>query len=327
MTKLNLWDALKPTMILQRVYCISPFQRVGNLLKPSLISSVYGFVSVILYYALMVYSAYLVIKIGNVVPFFQKSYLWAVIGGFEVLFNNAGLIVLLVLCEFKKNQQLSFLNQIFDIDEVIKKDFQIEISYQSLYFKNVAAVLLCLLYYSGLTIFVLYFLYGYGLTSFGVYIFAFLYLYEQICSGTMSLSYINYVLLIRERFKILKNIQIQLTDQSPARKQSSLLVISKLFLTYKDLCSLIELVNDNYGIVLIVRIAHDFTLTTSQVYLIIWVFIDSNVTNKIELVTCVTLWMIQNIVKICLTTLSAELAVKEVSSLMIRRSSFFSNKN
>lgn len=309
MTKLNLWDALKPTMIFQRVYCISPFQRVGNLLEPSLISSIYGLFSVILYYALMGYSAYLIIKVGNVVPLFQKSYIWAVIGGFEILFNNVGLIVLMILSEFKKKQQLSFLNQIYVIDETIKREFRMdmEIKYKSLYLQNVAAVLLCLIYYEGLTVCVLYFLYGYGLTSSGLYIFAFLYQYEQISSGTMSLTYINYVLLIRERFRILKNIQVQLTNES------NVLKISKLFLTYKDLCSLIELVNDNYGITLIIRIAHDFTLTTSQVYLISWVFMDSSVTNKIELIMCITLWMIQNIVKIGFTTLSAELTVKEVN--------------
>lgn len=318
MTKLNLWDALKPTMFLQRVYCISPFQRVGNLLEPSLISSIHGLISVILYYALLVYSACLIIENGNVVPFFRKSYLWAVIGGFEMLFNNAGLIVLMILCALKKNQQLTFLNQIYDIDKIITKEFRMEIRYNSLYLRNIAAVFLCLIYYTGLAVLVLYFLNEYGLTSFGLYVFAFLYQYEQIYSGTMSLTYINYVLLIRERFTILKNIQIQLTNESAASYESNVLMTSKLFLTYKDLCSLIELVNDNYGIILIIRTAHDFTLTTSQVYLISWVFMDSAVANKIELVTCITLWMIQNIVKIGLTTLSAELTVKEVNFLLLQ---------
>lgn len=312
MTKLNLWDSLKPTMILQRVYCISPFQRVGNLLRPSLILSIYGIISLIVYYILLVYSTFLIIKFGNVLPFFQKSYLWAVIGGFEILFNNAGFVVLIILSEFKKNQQLSFLNRIYEIDMVIAKDFQSEMKYRNLYLKNILAVLLCLIYYGGLTTFVLLFLHGFGLTSFGLYMFAFLYQYEQICSGTMSLTYINYVLLIRERFRILKNVQIQLTNESSIGNKSNLFKISKLFLTYKDLCSLIELINDNYGIMLIIRIAHDFTLTTSQVYLISWIFMDSSVTNKTELVVCITLWMIQNIVKIGLTTLSAELTIKEV---------------
>lgn len=314
MTKLNLWDALKPTMILQRVYCISPFQRVGNLLKPSLISSVYGLVSAILYYTILVYSAYLIVETGNIVPFFQKSYLWAVIGGFEMIFNNVGFIVSMFLCEFKKHQQLSFLNQIFVIDEIITKDFRMKIGYKSLYLKNIGAVLLCLIYYTGLTLFVLYFLHGYGLTSIGLYIFAFLYEYEQMCSATMSVTYINYVLLVRERFRILKLIQIKLANQSEAGNiQSNLLKTSKLLLTYKDLCSLIELLNDNFGVMLIIRIAHDFTLTTSQVYLISWVFMDSTVTNKIELATCIAFWMIPNLVKIGLTTVSAELTVKEVN--------------
>lgn len=317
MTKLNLWDALKPTMILQRVYCISPFRRVGNLLKPSLLLSIYGFVSLIAYYILMVYSALLIIEIGNVLPFFQRSYLWAVIGGFEILFNNFGFVVLMILSEFKKNQQLSFLNRIYDVDVVMAKEFQSEMMYKNLYFKNILAVLLCLIYYEGLTVFVLLFLHGYGLTSLGLYTFAFLYQYEQICSGTMSLTYINYVLLIRERFRILKNVQIQLTNEFSIGNKSNLFKTSKLFLTYKDLCSLIELINDNYGIMLIIRIAHDFTLTTSQVYLISWIFMDSQVSNKIELVVCITLWMIQNIVKIGLTTLSAELTVKEVRFFLI----------
>ncbi len=309
MTKLNLWDALKPTLILQRVYCISPFQRVGNILKPSLLSSIYGLVSVILYYGFLVYSGHLIIKIGNVLPFFQKSYLWAVIGGFEIVFNNAGFIILVALCELKKKQQLSFLNRIYEIDEVIKKFFRMEIQYKSLYLNNIAAIILCFIYYEGLIAFVLYFSYKFGLTSAGLYLFAFLYQYEQVCVGTVSLTYINYVFLVRERFRIIKNIQIKLTEES---SQSNAQKVSKLFLTYKDLCSLIELVNDNYGIMLIIRIAHDFTLTTSQVYLISWVFMDSSVTNKFELAACIALWMIQNIVKIGLTTLSAELAVKEV---------------
>lgn len=317
MTKLNLWDALKPTMILQRVYCISPFQRVGNRLKPSLISSIYGLASIVLYYILMVYSAYLITKSENILPFFRKSYLWAVIGGFELLFNNVGLTVLIVLCELKKNKQLSFLNRIYEIDEVIRRDFRTVIRYENLYMENCVAVFTCLIYYEGLTAFVLYFLYGHRLTSTGVYVFAFLYQYEQICSGTISLTYINYVRLVRDRFKILKNLQIDLTNEST----TNVIKTSKLFLTYKDLCSLIELVNDNYGIVLILRIAHDFTLTTCQVYLITWVFMDSALTNKFELVACITLWMIQNIVKIGLTTLSAELTVREVKSFF-----FFDHK-
>lgn len=119
MTKLNLWDAWKPTMIFQRVYCVSPLQRVGNLFEPSLTSSIYWLVSGILYYALLVYSAYrtLCCSISEKLT----------LGIFRRIYQFG------MHCSIVLESNLRYW-RVYRC----KNDFHMEIKYQSWYVKNIA---------------------------------------------------------------------------------------------------------------------------------------------------------------------------------------------
>lgn len=324
----NLWDGLSVTFFVQRCFCIFPLKRQGNEIVRSLFATIYSIASLICYYCCITWAFYTVTmekatkKVATVrQDDFSKSYLILVIVVFELIFNNIGIFVIVLFSLIKRNNQILFLKKIYDIDLVILNQLKVNINYKRLRIICYLAYLIIFSYYTGLMAFVFYKLYQYQYLTLGASLMAFLYQFEQSTTGITTWNYICYVTLLYQRFVMLRKRQEDIVKEKKMMLKSGIQftenvsMLSTILMTYKELCSCIDVLNDLSGSILILRIAHDFTLTTSQVYLISWIIMDNTDSDKYELVFSVFLWMFQNIVKLGMTTLLTECTIVQVSSL------------
>lgn len=326
--KFNLWDGLSVTFIVQRFFCIFPLKRQGNEIVSSLFGTIYSIASLIIYYCVLTLAFYMLkieqttINVESVRgdENLSKSYLVVVIGVFELVFNNIGILVIVLFSIIKSNNQILFLQKLYDVDLVILDEFKVDINYNRLSRNCYTAYLIIFFYYVGLNSLVFYKIHELHFLTPGVSLLATLYQFEQAATAITTWTYINYVMLLHDRFVIIRKRQEDLArekkmmSKSGVKLNEDVTILSTLLMTYKELCSCIDVINDMSGSILILRIAHDFTLTTSQVYLISWIIMDNNGSDKYELAFYIFLWMFPNIVKMGLTTLLTEITIEEVSS-------------
>lgn len=325
--KYNLYDGLSVTFVVQRLFCIFPLKRQGNEIVSSFFATIYSIISVILYYLNLTLALYVLnieqttAKVQSVQQSnedFSKSYLVLVIVVFEFIFNNAGIAVIVLFSHIKKNNQILFVQKVYDVDLVIMDELKVDIDYSRLRVICYSAFIAIFSYYIILNCFLFYKLHDLQYFSPGVAYMATLYQFEQSTTAITTWTYVNYVMLLRHRFAILRKRQEDLVKEKKVlqkngmKPKENVSVLSTLLMTYKELCSCIDVLNDLSGSILILRIAHDFTLTTSQVYLISWIIMDNNGEDKFELAFAIFVWMFPNLVKMGLTTLLTDITVEEV---------------
>lgn len=324
--KFNLWDGLSVTFIVQRFFCIFPLKRQGNEIVHSLFATIYSIASLISYYSVLALAFYVLKaelttkKMESVKgdEEFSKSYLVVVICVFELIFNNVGILVIVLFSYIKRNNHVLFLQKLYDIDLVILDELKVDINYKRLRKMCYTAYFTILTFYVGLNSLVFYKVHELHFLTPGVSLLATLYQFEQSTTAITTWAYINYVILLHHRFTIIRKRQEDLAMEKKmmlkngVKFNENVSILSTLLMTYKELCSCIDVLNDMSGSILILRIAHDFTLTTSQVYMISWIIMDNNGSDKYELALSIFVWMFPNIVKMGLTTLLTEITVEEV---------------
>lgn len=326
--KFNLWDGLSITFIVQRYFSIFPLKRQGNEIVHSFFATIYSIFSAICYFSLLALALYVMYTEQMTKSVrtarrqsdenFSKSYLIVVIAVFELIFNNVGIIVMIAFSHLKKNCHMLFLRKLYDIDLIIVNELKMDINYRQLRVKCYVAYTMIFTYYTFLMCYVFSKLNDFRHLTPGVGLLTLLYQFEQSATGIMTWSYISYVMLLYHRFVFIKQCQENVVKERDILLKSgigyteNIPVLSTLLVTYKELCSCIDVLNDLSGSILILRIAHDFTLTTSQVYLISWIVMDNNGEDKFDMIRTICFWMFPNIVKMVLTTLLTEKTIDEV---------------
>lgn len=289
--KYNLWDGLAVTFTAQKFFCIFPLKRQGNQIVRSTFATFYSIFSILFYFCSLALSLYLLtieqttkklesVRKSDEVTF-SKSYLVIVIAVFELVVNNLGILVTVAFSHIKKNSQILFLQKVYDVDLVMMKELKVELNYNRLRMMCYSAYISIFCYYLALNSFVFYKLHEFQNLTPAVAFMTTLYLFEQSTTAITTWAYVNYVMLIYQRFVIIKKRQEDFVQEkkmilkSGNKYTENVSLLSTLLMTYKELCSCIDVLNNMSGSILILRIAHDFTLTTSQVYLISWIIMDN----------------------------------------------------
>lgn len=309
----NFFDSMRVQLFLQAAFGISPFIRRGNRVVSSRWINAHSIVILIIF-VFVVWTS--IIEILKEVSGWTESgsYLWMIIIFFELIFTNTAFPLLIVHSLLWKKQQMDFFNRVFALDESMQQHFRINIqpTHRALFIRTIGMFLICFLYYGIITFFAIV---G-PLTSstenkFVTYSLA--YQLEQIATGFLSSAVINAALILKSRFQLLQMVQLILLS-SDGDIASRKLRLSVWLFNFKELCSLVDLFSQKFGAILIVRFAHDFTLLTSQCYLIFWIIfsVASSNANKWGYVSLVCFWMLQNIVKIGATAIVAQMTINEV---------------
>lgn len=314
----TIFESIKFPLFLQRIIALSPFIQHGTELLSSWWSTIYSYVFLLSYLVTMLFSLYCLNAQNYEWVERSGGYLWTIIVYFEILFSNIAYTVMLIALERNKNQQIWFLNQIHEWDELCRVEFQIAFtnSYNRLRIRQYIELSLCVLYYGLIFLIIHIKLYSLDVYSVGVILFTVTYMTEQFSSGLMTWTVFNSVRLLYSKFHLLQ--EMQQNQFTTVHKHNLSLCKRKqliIFKAFKKLCNAIDVLSREMGSIVIVRCAHDFTLATSQCYMIYWILLDNTGDEKYEFVLSVALWMAQNFFKMGGIAMVCHKTINEVGSL------------
>lgn len=309
----NFFDSQRVQLFLQTFYGMTPFVRRENRMVAS------GWMIVYSSLILLTYVILVSICISDLLSELSEwslngGYLWVIIVSFELMFTNAAFPLLILHSLVFKKRQMDFYNKILDIDERLQQHFKMNLRplHKAIQTRNIGTAVLCFAYYGGVSAIMTLAFFKFDSSSKGVALYSFVYQFEQMATGMLSSSIINTTLILRSRFRLLQLAHPLLLSGKDVSTTTRKLRFSVWLFTFKELCSLVDSISENVGVILIVRVAHDFTLLTSQCYLIFWIYIDNTGTDKFLYVCLVLYWMLQNLVKIGVTALVNQVTINEV---------------
>lgn len=313
----NIYDALRIQFFWTQLVCMSSMKRVENNLVSSLGLSIYVLTYVLLYFVAVVVSIWLMWTEGQFRRQHENGYLWLIIGYFECIFTYVSYPVNMLYIHWKKTPQKKLLHDLYEIDEKLLKTFRnIELGYEVVYRDQMYATTISLTYFSLVLLQIVYSIFLLKLNTPAVLIFVGTYQIEQWCTGFLAYIYIQFVWIIKSKFILLKNIHHEIFELNNSAADANTIgrkvQIASLLNSFKNVCGVIALMNSTIGTLLIFRFAHDFTLATSQCYIIYWIIIDNPDSDKYGFICFVVIWMFQNVLKIGLTAYSTQLTVNEV---------------
>lgn len=315
-----LLEALNFQLFIQRMFCISPFTRRGTQLVSSFQTTLYTYGVLLAYVFVLVTSVWMMRADGIFERQFSYGYLWAIIGYFEFIFTNTLYIVCVVYVEMNKNHQIQLIHRMCQIDRTFQLHYKhLPLDYDSLRRRQALVLFLCFLYYILVMAHILLVLVRNNLNTIGVVLFVFIYQIEQLCTGLVTVTIVNMLIIIKGRFKLLKSVSTVVFDKDDKLGRNSIatkLKLGQMLGLFKELCELINVINLNAGVVLFFRTAHDFTLATSQCYLMYWIMTGNFGSARYYIVATLFTWMAQNFVKFGATTFIAHSTIKEVFKMI-----------
>lgn len=318
--KNDFWKSLQINLFFQRVHGVSPFTIKNGKLVSSWRITLAIFLGFIIYIILMSFSLYSLIRhnfFHNI--FFSNGYLFAIIGCFEIGFSNFSYILLVIFGSLTKHKQIAFINALYKIDAILGEKFnEIFIDYHWQRQLSAIKIVFTVIYYNSLTFMLLMKFYQYQMLTIPLTIFTLCYEHNQMSSSMQNSCYINLVQQIRIRFLAIKKLAKQLLligKQSDIENEKIMIQkILTLIQTYKKLTDMMNVLNQNANVTLMLRYIHDFTLTTSQIYLIFWIIIDEHdADDEMAIIFYIIFWMAQNVYKLFLLSWETENTKNEVN--------------
>lgn len=325
----NIYDSIRLQLNLQSLIGISPFSRRGNKLVRNRWLQLYNIFLVFGYGAIVHFSFHIVIhRIFNQIS--TIGYLWVVIITFELVFTNTAYPLIVLHAFFSKHRQMDLINRIHEVDETLSRQFRIDMkpAHRFMQFRASLFLLLSLLYYSTIQIGMIYGLNKYLFLNWSVFVYITFYQIEQGTTGVLCSAMLNACYLIRSRYEMLQHVWPVImtkeliknvhSNNNRNRKNSVMFKVklSKWCDMFRELCSLLDVLSETMGSILIVRLMHDFVVLLFQLYIILWMCMENSRSQYFNIVYVVAAWMVQNVVKIVTISVSAHLTRMEVINIV-----------
>lgn len=307
-------EALKFQFYIQILFGLSPLLMHKNQLKASRAVDTY------MIFWLLVYPVLIFVLTYNTwrdlyQVFSSAGYLWLMISTFELVFTNI-LFPLLVLHSFRwRHSEMNFWLRIVAIDTTLQTQFSLNMrpTYRQLRNRMVAVLLPTYVYYWVISIWILVQLI---LTKDALEMFTAMFLVfyamEQCLTGVYATKVLNEFLILRTLFGRLKIVPWLLTGahcrNQPELKQQ----LVWWTIAFKEICALIDLLNRRNGTVLLFRFAHDFTLLTTQCYMIYLAYVEFHGTDRYLVISMIVYWMGPNVMKMGFVAWGAQITVFQV---------------
>ena len=188
-------------------------------------------------------------------------------------------IYFVVSAFLNRKKQIQLLEKILEVDNYMKSSFNLKVNH--VLYRNLSIVMLSIItiYYNVVILPAVVIGAFRSIISQALVLLA--YMVQSTTSGVFAFGYYHYVFLIRQRFVAINTSLIELREmdkqsqQKVAKRQmvksksnikcQQMMHFTKL---YKMLCSSIEDMNDIFGFSMVINFAHDFTLLTTQIFMI-----------------------------------------------------------
>lgn len=322
----NLWTSLKYTLFLQQIYCLSPFYLAGKRLHTTWRTRAYTYTYLMAYLAILAASIFYLRTFSYLKEFLPAGFLWIALSGFEFAFTNVSFVLIVITLDINKGHQIDFLHRVAGVDARLYRHFNVHVDFQHLRQFNGFAWVVMAIYYQGLAILISIVLWRSNRAALVPFVFT--YHLEQATASGLTFLVVNYALLLRVRFAVLRGIHYALLYQFEVagdrrHKDVVLRHISVVLQAFKELTDLVQVLNKAFGLVALIRLAHDFTLLNSQLYLLFWIVRDTQTQHKYLYVIVVLVWMLPNIIKIGCTSAVMEKVLSEVRYRFFLRFNLF----
>lgn len=311
----NIWSTLKTALLIQRIYCLSPFYFDGKKLRAIWLIQCYTYGYLVLYITLLIISIIYLQIFAYLKEYLPNGFLWIVLSGTEFALTNASFILVLIILETSKAAQMDFLHRIARVDHRLQRHFGASVNFNKLKQFNRFIWLGQSLYYQGLALIICIYLISSGHGS--VIPFVFAYQLEQATAFALTLLIVNYMTLLHSRFTLIAQLSDDIQNEyltTISRRQQDVVVRRTiiLFQIFKELSDLVLLLDKGFGLTMLIRFAHDFTLLNTQVYLIFWISHDIWTLADLWYIALALIWMLPNIIKIGWTTATVEKTIIKV---------------
>lgn len=320
----SLWDGLHVSFIFQRFFGLSAFRLHQNRLQASSLDTAYAACLLIAYTTCMLTSAYYICSSEKARTFFSDhGYLWIVIGIIDLIFTKISYCFVIIAAVLHRNKHMLFYQKLHSVDKRLQLRFKCDFQYPLQLWSRALIFLIVVAGAIVLTAIVSVKLYKRQFIPIvGVALFGFTFLFDQIVISLNTWIYASNVRMVGLRFRELrrvvkgppqppKKLQWQLAKlriQTNAKWNEDINLIIEL---YKDLTEIILLLNGNCGAILL-RIMHDFAVTTTQMYMVFWLLVDNFGERRWPIVGILVAFISHNSFKMVWSTTLAEWAMWEV---------------
>lgn len=245
----------------------------------------------------------------------------AIEGGLTLL----SYIYFVVSAFLNRKKQIELLEKILEVDNYMKSSFNIKVNH--VLYRNLSIFVLSVItiYYNVVILPAVVIGTFREIISQGLVLLA--YMVQSTSSGVFAFGYYHYVFLIQQRFATINTSLVELRemDKQPKQKvgkrqmaKSNIKCQQMMHFTklYKMLCSSIEDMNDIFGFSMVINFAHDFTLLTTQIFMIFTIMRNELNWESIIRLAAVIIWLIPNFTKMSITCFMCHLTRNEVSKLI-----------
>lgn len=312
--RLNFMDTINFPLLIQRILCISPFIRDGKKLISSHILTAYSICVMVGYVILIAVSIIQIKSVGFDWLDLSQGYLWIIIVCFELIFTVISFPLLLLFCLLSKHLQMKLLLEMSKIDDDLIQEFGVDFNHVYLRFviNQRVEIFSCSAYFAYIFYLLHCALQNHELSSLGFYIFAVAYVLEQYVCALLFWSLSNTALMLRSKLYMLTEIQENMYQNPSDNLRFTKRKLSTLMVTFKDICLIIDLISHSIGSMFVLQMAHDFTLLTSQCYIIFYIVTKSRSARAITVIMHIMVWMVQNVLRIGVTAVTMSGTVDEV---------------
>lgn len=296
------WSAIRVALIVQRFFGISPFHLDStSKLITSKRTVAYSAVLLIIYMFCVSFATYTIWSSDVIVNvLFTHGYVFIVVSFIDLMFTKLSYIFIVVFSEANKHYQIQFYEKIKEIDSFMCTEFKRNINYELIGWHNTIGLFIGLGYFQALVLYVSLKLHLQNyLPTFGMVMFCIVFQYDQMAMFMNAWAFGNCVSMIKLRYQELL---------MALRQQHS---VQNGITAYKQLFIAVQLLNKN-NCPIVVRYIHDFTIMTTQLYMLFWLMLGHSNTIRLSVFVALITFIMHNILKIGVTTWLAHLAMQQV---------------
>lgn len=315
----DLWTSLQTSHWFQRIYCISPFVLAADKRRLHTPRSLLAYI--VVYLTACIATIIISIVYLNIFDYLKEflpvGFMWIVLSGMEFLFANIAFVLVVVISTTKRSAQISFLHAIAEVDGRLQHNFGTHVDFDRLKRFNDFAWLAMLLYYQGLALVLAVVMWRANLSRLVPIIIV--YQLEQATAAGLAFVLANYMLLLRARFRLVRRISEQARQEYPLavnRRQQDAVVqrLTVVYREFKALCNAMAEFANAFGLIALIRLAHDFTRLNTQLYLVFCLACDARTIHDVWYIGVAFVWMLPNVIKMGSVTVAVEAAVDEVNT-------------